>query len=102
MAIKSFKLRVFAEFDEDRAAWLRAVRLFAELDCLLSLSKTSDSLEEPRCRPEFVDMPTAMVNFKDLRHPILSALKTDFIPNDVKLGGQGDGRIALLTGPNMA
>ena len=99
-AIKEFKNRLFAEFDADRSVWLRAVRVLAELDCLFSLAKASAALGEPSCRPEFVEGDAAWVDFEELRHPALCAstgLKGDFIPNDVKLGGDV-GRIALLTG----
>lgn len=94
--IKAFKFRLFAEFDTDRAVWLRAIRVFAELDCLFSLAKASIAIGEPACRPEFVEGEDAWVDFEELRHPTLSSLKS-FIPNDVKLGGDV-GKIALLTG----
>ncbi|GBE83778.1 DNA mismatch repair protein [Sparassis crispa] len=102
-AIKGFKNRLFAEFDVDRSVWLRAIRVLAELDCLFSLAKSSAALGEPACRPELVEGDAAWIEFEELRHPALcvsSSLKGDFIPNDVKLGGDV-GRIALLTGPNM-
>ncbi|KAG6377351.1 muts domain V-domain-containing protein [Boletus reticuloceps] len=99
-AIKEFKGRLFEEFDTDRGIWLRAVRVLAELDCLFSLAKASIAIGEPSCRPEFVEGDAAFIEFKDLRHPTLAELKTNFIPNDIKLGGDV-GRIALLTGPNM-
>ena len=47
-----------------------------------------------------VDGDQAFIDFEELRHPALCAstsLKGDFIPNDVKLGGDV-GRIAMLTG----
>lgn len=79
--------------------WLRAIRVLAELDCLFSLAKSSQALGEPVCRPEFVETNgEAWVDFEELRHPALAMrTKGDFIPNDVKLGGEV-GRIALLTG----
>ena len=89
-AIKEFKGRLFAEFDQDRGVWLRAIRVLSELDCLFSLAKASSALGEPACRPELVEGDEAFVDFEDLRHPALCAsgsLKQDFIPNDVKLGG---------------
>lgn len=99
-AIKTFKNRLFAEFDADRGVWMRAVRALSELDCLISLAKSSVALGEPRCRPEIMDGGSAFVDFKELRHPALCAserLKGDFIPNDIQLGGD-KGKIALLTG----
>lgn len=98
-AIKAFKFRLFEEFDTDRAVWLRAIRVFAELDCLFSLAKSSAAIGEPSCRPEFVEGDAAFVDFEQLRHPTLclSTNLKSFIPNDVKLGGDV-GNIALLTG----
>lgn len=42
----------------------------------------------------------ATLDFEELRHPSMCLTK-DFIPNDVKLGGDA-ARTVLLTGPNMA
>ncbi|KAF8694706.1 hypothetical protein AX14_001931 [Amanita brunnescens Koide BX004] len=102
-AIKAFKVQVYSEFDADRALWLRAIRVFAELDCLFSLAKSSVAIGEPACRPELIDGSSAWVDFQELRHPTLclSTSLKEFIPNDVKLGGD-TAKIALLTGPNMA
>lgn len=100
VAIKEFKGRLYGEFDADRGVWLRAVRVLAELDCLFSLAKSSVAIGEPSCRPVFVEGDAAFIQFKELRHPTLSALRENFIPNDIKLGDDV-GRIALLTGPNM-
>lgn len=97
--VKDFKLRVFADFDVDRAIWLQAVKVMAELDCLFSLAKSSSSLGQPCCRPEFVDGDEAFVEFTELRHPSI-ALRDTFIPNDVRLGKVSE-RVVLLTGPNM-
>ena len=98
-AIKEFKFRVFAEFDKDRDVWLRAVRTLAELDCLFSLAKSSLAIGEPACRPEFVEGngESASLDFEELRHPAMCLKADNFIPNDVKLGGDV-GRVALLTG----
>ncbi|KAG1823365.1 muts domain V-domain-containing protein [Suillus subaureus] len=99
-AVKSFRGRLYAEFDTDRGTWLRAVRVLAELDCLFSLAKASIAMGEPSCRPEFVEGDAAFIEFEELRHPTLASLREGFVANDVKLGGDL-GRIALLTGPNM-
>jgi DNA mismatch repair protein MSH6 len=80
--------------------WLRAVRVFAELDCLFSLAKSSAAIGEPACRPQIVEGDEAWLDFRELRHPALSVevgRGRDFIPNDIKLGGDV-GRITLLTG----
>jgi len=98
-AIKAFKFRLYSEFDADRALWLRAIRVFAELYCLFSLAKSSAAIGEPSCRPTFVEGDECVLDFKQLRHPTLclSTRLKSFNPNDVKLGGDV-GKIVLLTG----
>lgn len=99
--IKDFKLRLFAEFDQDRDVWLRSVRALAELDCLFSLAKSSSAIGEPACRPEFVESEDgAFIDFEELRHPALCLNAESFIPNDIKLG-ETVGRVALLTGKDQ-
>lgn len=62
-------------------------------------------MDEPKCRPEFINSETAFIDFEELRHPSM-CLRADFIANDVRLGGEVEGEVAprqvLLTGPNMA
>lgn len=58
-------------------------------------------MEEPKCRPEFVDTPQAFIDFTDLRHPSMCLRADNFIPNNVQLGAERE-RTILLTGPNMA
>ena len=101
--VKEVSGRFFARFDEDYATWLAAVRIVAHLDCLISLSKASATLGEPSCRPEFLssDNTRSTVDFTDLRHPCLLPHISDFIPNDVGLGGD-KANISLLTGANAA
>jgi DNA mismatch repair protein MSH6 len=105
-AIKAFTSQLYAAFDEDRDVWLRAVRVTAELDCLLSLAKASEAIGTPSCRPQFVESDEAFVEFTELRHPSIAMTLgakggQDFIANDVAMGGATP-RIMLLTGPNMA
>ncbi|KAF8342825.1 uncharacterized protein EI90DRAFT_2902817 [Cantharellus anzutake] len=97
--ISDFKLRLYAAFDDERTVWLQAVKVMAELDCLFSLAKSSSSMGQPSCRTEFVESDHAFLEFEELRH-LSIALKNDFIPNDIRLGGKSE-RIMLLTGPNM-
>ena len=98
--VKEVAARFFTRFDKDYSTWLAAVQIIAQLDCLISLAKASAALGEPSCRPEFVDGRT-VVEFEDLRHPCMLPNVTDFIPNDVKLGGDS-AKINLLTGANAA
>ncbi|KEZ41490.1 DNA mismatch repair protein MSH6 [Scedosporium apiospermum] len=99
--IKETASRFFSRFDEDYGTWLLAVRIMAQLDCLVGLAKASSFIGHPSCRPEFVEGERTVVDFEELRHPCMQTTVTDFIPNDVKLGGDSE-KISLLTGANAA
>lgn len=99
--VKEVAGRFFAKFDKDYETWLAAVKIIAHLDCLISLARASSALGEIACRPEFVDDERSIIEFEDLRHPCMLGNMTDFIPNDVKLGGD-TANINLLTGANAA
>jgi DNA mismatch repair protein MSH6 len=100
--VKAMGNRLFARFDIDYKIWLSAVKVVAHLDCLISLAKASTALGSPSCRPEFIedDNARSVLEFETLRHPCIET-STNFIPNDIKLGGF-DPSITLLTGANAA
>ncbi|OAD06817.1 hypothetical protein MUCCIDRAFT_33695 [Mucor lusitanicus CBS 277.49] len=99
--VKKFALQVYAAFDESYDMWLSAVHSIAELDALMGLAKGSMNMGEPACRPVLLDQEKSVVEFEELRHPcVVPGVATDFIPNDVGLGGQ-EASVIVLTGPNM-
>jgi DNA mismatch repair protein MSH6 len=100
--VKEVAGRFYARFDENYEIWLAAVKIIAQLDCLISLAKASTSLGQPSCRPVFVDDERSVLELVDLRHPCLLANVDDFIPNDIVLGGQDNANMTLLTGANAA
>jgi len=108
---QSYLTHLFERFNSTRD-WALAVKVAAELDCLLSLALCSQVLA-PACRPEFVDVPATsdpcsssssqqpFIEAVGLRHPCVRLLgETPFIPNDIALGGTHHSTI-ILTGPNM-
>lgn len=99
--VKEVAGRFYARFDEHYEIWYAAVKLIAQLDCLISLAKASSSLGQPACRPTFVSEERSTLEFEDLRHPCLLDQVDDFIPNDIALGGT-TANITLLTGANAA
>jgi DNA mismatch repair protein MSH6 len=99
--VKDVINRFCVKFDEDYEMWLLAVKIVAQLDCLISLARASANLGEPACRPVFTDEDRTVVEFEDLRHPCMINTVTDFIPNDINLGGT-TANINLLTGANAA
>ncbi|KAL1961047.1 hypothetical protein VTO42DRAFT_4935 [Malbranchea cinnamomea] len=99
--VKAVAGRFYARFDQDYATWLAAVKVVAQLDCLISLAKASAAIGYPSCRPVFVEDERSVLEFEELRHPCMTATVGDFIPNDIRLGGENP-RINLLTGANAA
>ena len=100
--VKAMAGRFFKRFDEQYTIWLAAVKIVAQLDCLISLAKASTALGSPSCRPEFIEDESvrSVLEFQTLRHPCIETT-TNFIPNDIALGGF-DPSITLLTGANAA
>ncbi|KAL6876927.1 DNA repair protein [Trichoderma novae-zelandiae] len=99
--IREVASRFCKKFDVDYETWLKAIKIIAQLDCLVSLAKASVSLGEPSCRPQFVEEERSVLEFEELRHPCMINTVDDFIPNDIKLGGD-QAKINLLTGANAA
>lgn len=91
---------MYAEFSEDYREWLKAVKLLAELDCLVSLAKSSAAIGYPAVRPDIIDEEQASVHFEELRHPCVFSASSEFIPNSVSLGRPSKNMV-LLTGPNV-
>jgi DNA mismatch repair protein MSH6 len=100
--VKQLSGRFFARFDTDYAVWLAAVKIVAQLDCLISLAKASTALGVPSCRPEFIEDENArsVLEFTELSHPCIETTTT-FIPNNIVLGGESPS-MDLLTGANAA
>jgi DNA mismatch repair protein MutS len=73
------------------------VSRLALLDVLASFARVARS--ERWCRPRLV--PEPVLSITDGRHPVVEALRRrePFVPNDTDLGGEG--RVVILTGPNM-
>ncbi|KAG6066119.1 hypothetical protein E4U32_006492 [Claviceps aff. humidiphila group G2b] len=105
--VREIASRLFRKFDADYATWLLAIKIIAQLDCLVSLAKASTMMGQPACRPQFFDdgdgqeERRSFVDFEELRHPCMTSTVDDFIPNDVRLGGDR-AKINLLTGANAA
>ncbi|KAG3121078.1 DNA mismatch repair protein [Phytophthora idaei] len=106
-ALKDQTRRIFHKFDEDYKYWMKAVQCLAVLDCLVSLGLLS-SQSEGYTKPEVVAASTAnggkpFIDIEEGVHPCVAAAygSGDFIPNDARLGIEGQGQMVLLSGPNM-
>ncbi|MCX7700309.1 MAG: DNA mismatch repair protein MutS, partial [Gemmataceae bacterium] len=78
---------------------LRIAEILSELDVLSALAELAASRQY--CRPQMVDEP--VLHIEAGRHPVLEQTLPagTFVPNDVHLDVQ-DGRLWLITGPNMS
>ncbi|CAL9753886.1 unnamed protein product [Musa acuminata subsp. burmannicoides] len=105
--LKGILQRLIGQFSEHHSKWRQLVSVIAELDVLISLAIASDYYEGPTCRPvikEVCHENEPYLSARGLGHPMLrsDALgKGSFVPNDVRIGGVGQPRFILLTGPNM-
>lgn len=99
--VKQVASKFYARFDLDYSLWQQVIRIVAQLDCLISLAAASAALGEPSCRPKFFEADNSFLEFEELRHPCMVSHVTDYIPNDIRLGGDV-AKITLLTGANAA
>jgi DNA mismatch repair protein MutS len=78
---------------------MQTADVLATLDVLASLAALAVSRNY--CRPELCDMP--VLDITDGRHPVLdqSLPPGTFVPNDIQMGPE-QGRLHLITGPNMS
>lgn len=77
----------------------RTAHAVAQLDVLASLARTA--VRNSYVRPQ-VDLSGKLI-LRDSRHPVVECLLegVPFVPNDVTLD-EGENRVAIITGPNMA
>ncbi|KAI5966782.1 MSH6 [Candida pseudojiufengensis] len=96
----TLKLRMYEKFDSHYQTWMKVLVSIANIDCILSLTKVSESMGYPSCRPQFIEQDQGVIDFQELRHPCFMGIK-EFIPNDIQLGGN-EPNFGLLTGANAA
>ncbi len=77
----------------------RTAAAIAEIDTLASLA--SVAARQNYCCPTVDD--SGVIEIHDGRHPVVERVLKDtlFVPNDTYMG-EGESRIAIITGPNMA
>jgi len=79
-------------------ALLRTAEAVGQIDALAGLAQLA--AERDYCRPEIVEED--VLEIADGRHPVLEqTLGQRFVPNDCRMD-QGDARLLIITGPNMA
>ena len=110
---EDLKNRLCQKFDAHyNTIWMPTIQAISNIDCLLAITRTSEYLGAPSCRPTIIDevdsktktQLNGFLNFKSLRHPCFNLGATtakDFIPNDIELGKEQP-RLGLLTGANAA
>ncbi|KIY71595.1 hypothetical protein CYLTODRAFT_345511 [Cylindrobasidium torrendii FP15055 ss-10] len=99
-ANKAFKAFLGMIHETHYAVLRDVVTKLATADCLLSLAHVA--LQPNYVKPTIAaDAEGNVLDIVEGRHPIVEALSSDpFVPNSVSMGGQ-DGRVKIITGPNM-
>lgn len=106
---KALELEMFHQLKDEVAAHvarlLTTADALAETDVFVGLSTLASKANY--CRPEISN--DSVLSISDGRHPVLDRLMPagEFVPNDVRLGvttegKEGEGRVQIITGPNMA
>jgi DNA mismatch repair protein MutS len=77
----------------------RTSRALARLDALQSLGETA--VRRRYCRPAMLERQAQVLEFTDLRHPVVEQIldSPGFVPNDLEM--DPDSRLFVITGPNM-
>ena len=77
----------------------KTAKAVAKLDAFVSLAVVAD--QNNYCRPKMTN--SGVIDIKGGRHPVVEKMITNdmFIDNDTYLDN-GNNRIAIITGPNMA
>jgi len=104
--LKLFVCFVFRYFYTFNKVWDCFIKGLAQLDCLCSLSTVSFNCDSDMCRPEVYPLgERTFLEVRSMRHPCISAVKPNFVPNDILIGdteNSGENKnVILLTGPNM-
>lgn len=77
----------------------QTAEVLAQIDVLAALAVLA--VNRNYCRPELTEEP--LLDIREGRHPVLDRLQPSgqFVPNDSLLGDE-QGRVQIITGPNMA
>ena len=77
----------------------QSAEVLAQVDVLTGLAVLA--VKGNYCRPELAEEP--ILDIREGRHPVLDRMQPtgQFVPNDVLLGEE-EGRVQIITGPNMA
>ncbi|CAB0010867.1 unnamed protein product [Nesidiocoris tenuis] len=101
--LADLRKRIFTRFIEKYENWYSAIECMSTLDVLMSLAMYSLSIDGDTCIPVFRDVSSVEQPFVNLVNGKFPCVTNDqsFIPNDTKLGENGQANLLLLTGPNM-
>ncbi len=101
--ITAVEYQLFCRLRETAAAQVRQVQraaaAVAQLDVLASFAAVA--AQNGYCRPQVDE--SGVIHIREGRHPVVERMLKDtlFVPNDTEMD-EGEGRLAIITGPNMA
>ncbi|CAI2377673.1 unnamed protein product [Moneuplotes crassus] len=98
-AFTPFLKKLLKKFYSKRKMWSDFLRCISEIDCLISLADVSINTKN-MVKPIILESPRQEINIEQLRHPCVERSIKEFVPNDVRIGGD-EPLVHLITGPNM-
>ena len=93
-ALQDIQRKLFNQFSQHGTKLRKAIGCISLLDCLLSLTMYSSSLETS-CFPA-IDPSSQVISIKEGRHPCMDLKGEAYIPNDTFLGKEKN--LIILTG----
>ena len=94
----SFLSFIFTKFSEHKTTWNKIINILSELDVLCALSEFSHQDYITLTKP-IIEEGKNKIKAKNIKHPILSYLNSEFVGNDLIMNQNKN--FYILTGPNM-
>lgn len=90
-----------SDFSSRYIVFRNAVKAFAEIDCLCSLSIVAR--QQGYVKPTILDSETQVIDIKEGRHPVIESVLTDgdYVPNDCTMSTSYKHTCTIVSGPNM-
>ena len=60
MVCETLRFRMYERFCKHYKVWKSTIHVLANIDCIIALTKTSETLGQPSCRPQFVEADTGL------------------------------------------
>jgi DNA mismatch repair ATPase MutS len=103
--LNNFMFNIFNQFISYKQIWDDIVELISLVDVFISLktlcfdSSLAPSMSRPKIKKLAESSEEVVLNFSEIKHPVLSFFSKDFVGNDLTIN-KGKNSL-IITGPNM-